>query len=192
MSISNLIINKASSRKKILALFFQNEDNEYYLREIEKLTGVPSSNIKRDLKKLENDKFFLTNRVGNLLFYKLNKKHPHYKEIKKIVMSEIGIEFELINFFNTLTNIKFAFIYGSYASKKNTSNSDIDLMIVGEPLKNLIGDKIFELERSFQKEINYQIISYDVFKQKISDNNSFITEILKNKKIVLIGTIHEL
>jgi predicted nucleotidyltransferase len=187
MSISSFILNRSLSRKKLLALFFENEDKEFYLREMAYLTDVPPSNVRRELKILEDDNFFITRRKANLLFYKLNKKHPLFNEIKKILSQEIGIEIELKRLFENLKDIEFAFIYGSFVSKKNRSDSDIDLMIVGSPDRQYVESRILEMEKKYQKEINYQIISIKNFKEKIKQKNSFILNLLKNKKIILRG-----
>ena len=191
MSIATLILNRSISRRKLLSLFFENEGNEYYLREMARITGVPATNIRRELKKLEEDKLFILNRRGNLLFYKLNKKHPLFKELKKILSQEIGIEFELKTLFKNLKELDQAFIYGSYASRKNRTDSDIDIMIVGSPNKEKIEDKIVELEKRYQKEINYQIITPGVFNKKKKEKNPFIIEILKKDKIILGGNKNE-
>ena len=191
MSIATLMLNRSISRRKLLSLFFENEGNEYYLREMARITGVPATNIRRELKKLEEDKLFILNRRGNLLFYKLNKKHPLFKELKKILSQEIGIEFELKTLFKNLKELDQAFIYGSYASRKNRTDSDIDIMIVGSPNKEKIEDKIVELEKRYQKEINYQIITPVVFNKKKKEKNPFIIEILKKDKIILGGNKNE-
>lgn len=188
MSIAGLILNRSISRRSILSLFFENEDKDFYLREISKITGVPPSNIKRELKKLEDDRLFLTHKTGNLLFYRLNKKHPLFKELKKILSQEIGIEFDLKKILKLFKTIEIAFIYGSYASKKNRSDSDIDLMIIGSPNKEKLENQISELEKKYQKEINYQIISPEAFNKKKKENNSFLMEVLKKDKILLGGT----
>lgn len=78
MSIASLILNRSISRRKLLSLFFENENNEYYLREMARITGVPPSNVRRELKKLEEDRLFVITKKGNLLLYKLNKKHPWF------------------------------------------------------------------------------------------------------------------
>ena len=187
MSIAGLILNRSISRRKILSLFFENEDKEFYLREISRITGVPPSNIKRELKKLEDDRVFLTHKTGNLLFYKLNKKHPLFKELKKILSQEIGMEFDLRKLFKMFKNVEMAFIYGSYASKKNRSDSDIDLMIIGSPNKDKLENQISELEKRYQKEINYQIVNMGNFERKKREKNSFIMGILKEEKIILGG-----
>jgi predicted nucleotidyltransferase len=172
-------------------LFFENEDSEYYLREMARITGVPATNIRRELKKLEEDKLFVLNRRGNLLFYKLNKKHPLFKELKKILFQEIGIEFELKSLFKNLKGVEKVFVYGSYASGKNRTDSDIDIMIVGSPNKAKIEDKISELEKRYQREINYQILATEVFNKKRKEKNPFIMEILKKNKIILGGDKNE-
>ncbi len=69
-------------------MYFTNEFKEYYLRELEKITGLSVGNIRRELNKLKEDKLFLTRRNGNQLYYQLNQKHPFYKiKAKKLIQA---------------------------------------------------------------------------------------------------------
>jgi len=185
--MANLMLLRSKTRKKLLSFFLSNEQNKYYLRELERLTGVSVGNIRRELQPLKEDNFFVTERLGNLLFYKLNMQHPLYKEIKKILMTEIGIEADIKHALVKLSNIDVTFIYGSYASKKSRSDSDVDLMIVGSPNKETISDAISKLEKKYQREINYQIYSKKNYQEKLASNSSFLSELNSKPKIFLIG-----
>ncbi|GAG73135.1 unnamed protein product [marine sediment metagenome] len=48
-------------------------------------------------------------------------------------------------------------------------------------------EEIGKLERKLQREINYSIYEKKDFNKKKKEGNSFILDILKEKKILLIG-----
>ena len=187
MGIGNLILARSKARKKLLSFFLSNEKNQYYLRELERLTGISVGNIRRELNTLKADRFFVTEKKGNLLFYKINEQHPLYKEIKKILMTEIGIEAEIRDMFDKIKGVEVAFIYGSYASKKHRTDSDVDILIVGSPNRDLLSEEVSKLEKKYQKEINYQVYSRAGYREKLTSKNSFLIEIKKRPKIFLIG-----
>ena len=58
-------------------------------------------------------------------------------------------------------------------------------------LSNVDEDKLIEeigkLERKLQREVNYAIYEKEDFNKKKKEDNSFILNILKEKKIFLIG-----
>jgi len=192
VSIANLILNRSKERRALFSLFFSNETREYYLRELERITGISVGNIRRELNKFTEDRLFLTHRKGNLLFYKLNLKHPYYKELKKIIMSEVGIQADIQSILNKIKNIELAFIFGSFASRKASSDSDIDIMIIGNPDRETLTNKIAGLEKKFDREINYQVMKRSVYDKKKLDKNSFIFQIIEGQKIMLKGNENEL
>ena len=86
-----------------------------------------------------------------------------------------------------IKNINAAFIYGSYAKDSSNAKSDIDLLIIGAPDEDALIDKINALEKTLKREINYSIYSKPDFKKKKSQKDPFISDVIKNKKLFLVG-----
>jgi len=176
----------------LLALFFINPSQKYYLRELQRILGYSAGSMRRELLKFQKDNLFITERVGNLLYYSLNIKHPLFKEIKNIVSRTIGIENILKKALYSIKNIDSAFIYGSFAAKHEKPTSDIDLMILGNPDIYSLNEKIAGLEKKLKREINLTIYSEDEYKVKKEDNSSFIKDLLNKPKIMIIGDENDL
>ena len=192
MSIATLILNRSQTRRRLFDWFFANEGREYYLRELERLTKIPVGNIRRELNRYTGDKLFLTKKVGNLLFYRLNTAHPLYREIKSILATEIGVEAHLRRVLSKISSIEVAFIFGSFAKGTAKSDSDIDLMIIGNPSREALAEDIGKLENELHREINYQIRRKETFRSGRASRNSFIIKILKEPKMFLIGSENDL
>jgi predicted nucleotidyltransferase len=190
--LESLYIAKSKIRQHLLALFFTNPSQRYYLRELQRTLGYSAGSIRRELLRFQKDGLFNTERVGNLLYYSLNRKHPLFKELKSIVSKTVGVEGSLIKALKSIGNIKVAFIYGSFASKKERVASDIDLMIIGNPDTSHLNEKIANLERILKREINPTIYSLKEYKVKKKAKSSFMLELLKNPKIMLIGKENDL
>jgi len=93
----------------------------------------------------------------------------------------------LHNILEKFKDIDRAFIYGSFAKGEEREDSDIDLLIIGEVNEDKLIEEIGKLERKLQREINYAIYEKEDFKKKKEEGNPFILDILKEKKIFLIG-----
>jgi len=141
--------------------------------------------------RLERDGLFISNHRGNQKFYALNRNYPLYNELKSIVFKTIGVAGKLEAALNTMEGIQCAFIYGSFAEGVEHAESDIDLMIIGSPDENVLIDKIDMLEKEIGREINYNIYSRSEFKRRKARKDSFITNLLKRKKMILKGDISE-
>jgi len=190
--LESLYISKSKIRQGLLTLFFTNPSQKYYLRELQRLLGYSAGSIRRELLRFQKDNLFNTNKVGNLLFYSINTSHPLFKELKSIVSKTVGVEGSLKKALSSINGIKTAFIYGSFASKKEKSASDIDLMVIGNPNTSSLNEKIAELEKRLKREINPTIYSLQEYKVKKRAKSGFIMDLLKNPKIILIGKENDL
>lgn len=185
--LDSLYITKSKIRRDLLALFFTNPSQKYYLRELQRMLGHSAGSIRRELLKFQKDALFKTERAGNLLYYSLNTKHPLFKELKSIVSKTVGIEGLLRKVLLSVENIDVAFLYGSFANGQEKSFSDVDLFLIGNIKENILIEKINKLEKELQREINYALYSKKDFLKKKTENEPFIKDILRNKKIFLIG-----
>jgi len=186
--IDSLHIGKSKIRRGLLALFFTNPTQRYYLRELERTLGYSAGSIRRELIRFQEDRLFNTRRLGNLLFYELNTRHPLFEELRSIVFKTVGVEGTLKKALSLIKGIDVAFIYGSFASGKEGSGSDVDLMIIGDCDIPSINEKLAVLEKKFKREINLTTYSMREYKAKKKAGSGFILDLLNNPRIMLIGT----
>lgn len=185
-------IFKSKARQAIFRLYFTNPEKSFYLRELERKLGIPVSMLRKELIALEKEGIFSSSRQGNLLYYSLNKEYPLYNEIKAIIFKTIGIQGTLSRALLPLKDIEVALIYGSYAKSSSNAKSDVDLFIIGNPNEDILVEKINNLEKNLKREINYNIYSRADFEKKKKKKDSFIEDVLKNKKIFLMGGENDL
>jgi predicted nucleotidyltransferase len=190
--IDTLNFTKSKVRQGLLALYFTNVGQKYYLRELERLLGYSAGNIRRELLRLQKVHLFNAQRTGNLLFYSLNQSHPLFEELKSIVSKTIGVEASLRDTLSSLENIKAALIFGSFASKSEKETSDIDVMVIGKPDMSLLNEKIRDLEQKLKREINISVYARSEYQAKKKTKSGFILDILKNPKVMLIGNEDDL
>ena len=188
--INLLDLTKSKLRGKILQYFFTNPEQESYLREIARKFQEDPSNLSKEMIRLEKEDIFVSNYKGKQRYYKLNKSHPLFNELKSIVFKTIGVKGRLENIVNEDKGIISAFIYGSYAKNTENSSSDIDLFIIIDKEKfreNKFLSYIHQLESQLSREINYTYYSLEEWKEKVANNESFIINIIKEPKIILKG-----
>ncbi|MCK5707243.1 MAG: nucleotidyltransferase domain-containing protein [Candidatus Aureabacteria bacterium] len=190
--LKSLYIAKSRIRRDVLALFFTSPFKKYYLRELQRILKYSAGSIRRELLKFKEDSLFNTEKVGNLLYYSINTKHPLFKEIKSIVDKTAGVEAQLKDELLSIGKIKLAFIYGSFASGKEKPDSDIDLFIVGNPNVLNLNEKIMKLESKLKREINSTVYSLEEYSSKKKRKAGFIMDLIKKPKIVLIGNKNEI
>jgi predicted nucleotidyltransferase len=182
-------ITKSRLRRELLSYFFTNLRAELYLREVAVLLKEDAGNLSKELAMLENLGIFTSRLSGKQKYFSLNRQYPLYKELKSVVFKTIGIEGSLKELLAKIDGLKVAFIYGSFAERKENSLSDIDLFLIGSPDEDGLMGKIDSLQKRLGREINYNVYPEREFKEKIRRKDSFVVNLIKRPKIFLKGNL---
>jgi len=166
------------TKRSLLALMFLHPDERYYIRQIEKLTGVSQGALQRELKSMVEMGILRAEKSGHQTFYSVNKLNPIYKELHSIVFKTFGVVDVLKNALK---------LYGSVAKGEDTARSDIDIIVVGTETFGNISVALSKHEESLGREINMTVYTPREFKSKFAEKNHFIRSVIKSQKIMLIG-----
>lgn len=180
-------IFKSKVRRELFRIYFTNPDQEHYLRQLERMLGIPVSMIQRELRSLERAGVFSHHKQGNLVYYSINKEYPLFDEFKSIISKTIGVQGTIRDDLSRLEGLKIAFIYGSFARNEEKADSDIDLFLIGQVDERKLVTEINRLERVLKREINYTLYSAVEFRRKLQRQEGFVVDVMDNPKIFLIG-----
>ena len=181
------------TRQAVLALFFSHPDESYYLRQVIRITGMGQGAVQRELKQLSDFGILNKTTIARQVFYRVNTECPIFQELTGMIVKTAGVVDIIRNALASQTeNINIAFIYGSQASGKVNSQSDIDLMVIGSATFSDVVDLLMDVQGELAREINPSVYPIDEFKKKISENHHFLTTVLKSPKIFVIGDDSEL
>ncbi len=181
------------TKRKILALFFLNPDQEYYFSEVVRLTGTRQGVIQRELKNLTEAGILTSEKRGRQKFYTVNRKHPIFRDLRNIIFKTFGVIGQIREALEPMAKkIKVAFVYGSFARGEEVADSDIDLFIIGKAPLDEIVSELTKVEKAIGREINPSLFSKTEFKKKYSQKNHFIRSMAKTEKEFIIGTEDEL
>lgn len=141
--------------------------------------------IKRELERMEIAGIVFKTKIGNQNHYQANPDCPIFSELMGVVRKTFGIADVIKAALDSIQNeVRLAFIYGSIAKAEDTARSDVDLLIVSDRLAfSEVMELLFESEISLGRSINPTIYSLDQIKEKIWQDNAFITRILEQPKI---------
>ncbi len=185
------IINRLFSSKlrtKLLDVFLSLPDARFYIRELERKIKEEAKNVSRELKNLEALGLLISEKQGNLKYYSVSENFFLYPELKAIIFNTTGVQGLLKEALERLEGIETAFIYGTYATGKESESSDVDIMIIGKPDLTEINEVISDLEEKLNREINYMCFDQEEFKERRKAGDAFINEVLSGEKIMLKGS----
>ncbi len=180
------------NRAELLRLFLTNPEQSFYIQEIGRILGKKPGIFQRTLNNMEKEGILVSEYKANARYFKTNKDYPLYKEFKSIVFKTVGVSGGIKEVLKKVGGIGFSFIYGSYAKAKENYLSDIDLVVIGNPNEDLLIKELDKLEDALNRQINYKLYSLEDFKKEIKGKEPFLLEILRDKKIMLIGEEDEL
>lgn len=182
----------SKSRVKLLTLFLLNPGKRFYVREVERLTGENINSIRRELQNLEAIGLLKSEREGNLRYYSVDQEMSIYSELRDIFLKTEGAAELLGQGITSLEDIQAAFIYGSFARGEAGPSSDIDIIVIGTVDEDALIMTVRETEKRLKREINYVLLTPEEFRSRKRKKDPFITNVLKEERIMLVGDEHEL
>ncbi len=191
-NISDALFSKV--RQRVLGLLYGQPDSDFHTNEIIRLTDSGTGVVQRELESLTAAGLVTVKQVGNQKRYQANRATPLFVELHSIVLKTFGLADIMRRVLKPFARqIDIAFIYGSIAKQEDTADSDVDLMLIG---KNLTYADVFQLlakaETQLGRKINPTFYTPGEWSRKINNSSHFVTKILKQSKIFLIGTEDEL
>jgi len=184
----------SGTQQRVLGLLFEQPERSFYATELINLAGVGSGAVQRELASLSQSGLVTVKPVGNQKHYQANPASPIYDELCGLVRKTVGLAEPLRAALAPLaTQIKAAFVCGSVAKKEDTASSDIDLMLVSDTLT--FGDTILALQaatESLGREVNPNIFTPQDFANRLKEGGSFVSRVMAQPKVWLIGGEHDL
>ncbi len=182
------------TRGKMLGLLFSQPGKSFYFQEIRRQIGAAGVGaVQREIQTLLDVGLVERSSVGNQVFYKANRMHPVFPELRALLAKTVGV-FELLR--SALTplaeRVSVAFVYGSIARQQENAESDIDLMIIGKVTMEEVLEKLAAVETSLGRPINPTVYSAREFKAKLAGGNHFLTSVIRAPKVLVIGDENEL
>ena len=184
----------SGTQQRVLGLLFGQPERSFYATELINLAGVGSGAVQRELASLSQSGLVTVKPVGNQKHYQANPASPIYDELCGLVRKTVGLAEPLRAALAPLaTQIKAAFVYGSVAKKEDTASSDIDLMLVSDTLT--FSDTILALQAAtvlLGREVNPNIFTTQDFAKRLKEGGSFVSRVMAQPKVWLIGEEHDL
>jgi len=171
---------------KLLDYYFLNPEAQVYINELARILDLDPKNTETKLKELEKKGLFKSEFRGKQRYFFLAKDNPVLEHYRQIFLRTYGIEKRLKDTIGNIKGFKEAYLFGSYASNKMDSSSDIDLLAIGTHSVLELQRVITKLQKDTGREFNVINLSPKEFEKKKKDKDPFINGVLKTKIIRLV------
>jgi len=170
---------------KLLDYYFLNPDSQHYINELARILELDPKNTETKLKEFEKEGLFKSEFRGKERYFFLAKDNPVLEHYRQIFLKTYGIEKRLKDMLPNIKGLKEAYIFGSYASNKMDSSSDIDILAIGSHSVLELQRLIVKLQKDIGREFNVTNLSLKEFKAKKKNKDPFINSVFKTKTIRL-------
>ena len=159
------------ARAELLRLLFVDFEKELHLRDLARLSGLAVGTIQGEVARLRDANLIVERRDGNRLYFSANVENPIFPDLRSIALKTTGLSAQLVDGLIGLDGISLAFVYGSFASGNLTSESDIDLFVIGTIGLRKLAPQLRGISMRMNREINPTVISESSYlgKMKIED-----------------------
>ena len=181
-------------QQRVLGILFGNPDRSFFGNELQRLAGSGKGALQRELNRLEQSGLVTLRAVGNQKHYQANPDSPIFDELRGIAVKTFGAGDIVRQALLPLADrIDCAFIYGSVAKRTDNARSDIDLMLVSGALGYPdVLKAVQPAEKKLRRKINPTLYSPTELARKRTQKNAFVTRVLEQPKIFLIGAASDL
>jgi len=179
-------------RRKILELYFHHIDDNYYLREIVRMTDEEVNAVKRELDILHDAKILIRERRTNKVFYTLNKNYIFFDEFLRIFTKSTSLSELLLKNLSQLGKVKYITLSMKYVKRAPIKEDEIYALFVGVVVVPEVESIMNTAKKDFGWEINYTVMTEDELKFRKKNNDPFIWKFLRQPKVMLVGQEEDL
>ena len=168
--LNSLITSK--TRLRVLVKFFIRAANKGHLNSLASEFGESTNGVRKELNKLKDAGYLVSNKEQNKVVYRANTKHPLYSVLQQLVKKHLRLDEMVETIVKRIGDVQKIILIGDYAKGIDSGlievlliANDINIEYIGElekKLKNKIGRKVvFSMESEeegivlYDKEIMY-------------------------------------
>ena len=181
------------TRQGILAALLGQPQKTWYVSEIARRMGVPSSSLQRELQDLTKAGILKTHRQGRMAYYQANTDSPVFSDLRGLILKTAGLVDVLAGVLKPLAaRLQQVFVYGSIASGSEQSDSDIDLMVVGKVAPAELALPLRRARQLLGRDINPTVYTPAEFDKKRTSKDHFLSQVLAKPRLLVLESRDDL
>jgi len=175
-------------RRQLLAVLLLRPDEQFHVRQLERLTGVSAGSLHRELRAMAIAGLLIRKRRGNQVLYQADQSCSIFAELASILRKSVGLGYLLRDALSPIADrIKSAFVFGSMAAGTQHSDSDLDICVLGDVEYVDVVKALGVVQETLQREINPVVMSATKYIDQLVVHDRFVERLVGEPKIFVIG-----
>jgi len=179
-------------RARVIGWLFTHTDERFYVRQLTDLLGEDSTNLSRELARLESMGIVVSEKDGREKYYRANGDSAVFEELQSLAVKTTGMLDVLREALAShRSQIDVAVVFGSIADGTYTAKSDVDLLLVGDVGPLDLHVAISQVEERLRRSVNYTILSTEEFAKRRSEQEGFLANVLAGPNLTVMGSLDD-
>lgn len=175
-------------RRQMLAVLLLRPDEQFHVRQLERLTGVSAGSLHRELKAMAMAGLLTRERRGNQVLYQANRSCSIFAELASIFRKTVGLGSLLKDALGPIADkIKIAFVFGSMAAGKQHAGSDLDICVLGSVDYVDVVKALGSMQDKLHREINPVVMTVSRYFEQLANHDRFVERLDQEPKVFVIG-----
>lgn len=176
----------SKTRAKLLALFFDNPEKSYYVREITRVIEEQINSVRRELNNLSSLGLVKTENYENKVYYSANMKHPFARPMTEIFARSSSAASttegrtsakQTASVWEEYVRPVANLISGLIVTNRIPGQDGLDLLIIGDDRTHKLTKWAEVVEKRQGKPLNYAIMSRDDYIYRKSVRDKFLGDV---------------
>lgn len=178
----------SAARARLLAHFAVHPDRREHGRALERHTGLGKRSLQVELDRLETMGLVRREAEGRRIVYVRESGNPQWRAIDSLV-GAYAPGLVLRDVLQDVPGVEAAFIFGSFARGDARPDSDIDLLIYGDSIRDGdVGGALLEAALVLDRPVDAKRYNRERFLRDARPDASFLPRALAGPKLWLIGS----
>jgi len=179
-----------ATQQKVLGVLFGQPDRSFFVTQIMELANAGRGAVQRELERLRQGGLVTVSKVGTQKHFQANPDSPLFDELCGIVQKTVGLAGPIRAALESLPESpRRAFVYGSVAKRTDSSDSDIDLLVVADNTElEHIYAALMPVEQLLARPISLTLYTEEEYERRQEEGNPFLQRVLDGPIIDLIGS----
>lgn len=183
---ASIVLGRSKICQRILALIMDAPDRRMHLRGIARAVGTSAGTAARELGRLEGAGLVGRTREGNQVYFETRPDQPIFGQIRDIVRQVAGAPIILRRHLADLPGVERAVIFGSCAHGSLSSDSDVDLLIIGNPDRDQLTERLEEAGLEISRDVNEVVMTQSELEERRFRHDGLIESIESQPTVVVI------
>ncbi len=167
---------RSDAQGEILAQLFLNADREFTISELARMANTPYASAHREVSRITGMGLATSKKRGQAVEVQVRRDTPFFGPLVELLSLTYGPSVVIPRQFQTIDGIDHAYIYGSWAARREGEigdpPGDVDVLIVGNPARAQIHEAASKAGAALSREVNTRIVSSAAW--EASDTDPFL------------------